>query len=137
MKLELNLKEEPFVFEVQNEAGLNLLLDASENIGGKNKGFRPMEALAASLAGCIAIDMVLIFRKRRWEVNDFKIKIDAVRKDEIPSAFKEIKLQVIVNDKEKIERIQKDAKLVKDKYCSVASSLNDSINILIEVKYES
>ena len=54
MKLEFKRVEEPYVFSLENETGVVTYLDASDTIGGKNKGLRPMEMLAGSLAGCAA-----------------------------------------------------------------------------------
>ena len=68
MKLALKLVESPFVLEATNESGISLKMDATEKIGGQNKGMRPMEILASSLAGCMSIDVMLIMQKQRQEV---------------------------------------------------------------------
>ena len=81
MSLKLNLKEEPFVFEVKNEDGAICLMDGSPDIGGKNKGLRPMQLLASSIAGCASIDILLILRKQRIEPTHFSIDIETKRVD--------------------------------------------------------
>ena len=63
MKLTLTRIEEPFVMELQNESGNTCMMDANPAIGGKNLGFRPMELLAGSLAGCASIDVINILKK--------------------------------------------------------------------------
>lgn len=65
MKLYFKRIEEPFVFELENEKGTKVLIDASEDIGGKNKSLTPMQLLAGSLAGCMSIDVVLILNKQK------------------------------------------------------------------------
>ena len=64
MKISLSLVEEPFVLEGKNSDGNTVLMDASPNIGGQNKGMRPVELLGTSIAGCMSIDMLLILRKQ-------------------------------------------------------------------------
>ena len=92
MKLELKLVESPFVLEVKNEAGISIKMDATEKIGGKNKGMRPMEVLAGSLAGCMSIDVLLILQKQRQEVTFYEVNVDANRKDAVPAVFETIYL---------------------------------------------
>ena len=67
MGLELNRIEEPFVFELRNEEGVICGIDANPTIGGKGKGFRPMELLTGSLAGCASIDILLILKNPTYQ----------------------------------------------------------------------
>jgi len=87
MNLELKRIDKPYVFCLKNEGGHKCLMDASEAVGGRSTGFRPMELLAGSLAGCAAIDIISILNKQKIEPQLFQIEIEAVRKKEIPSAF--------------------------------------------------
>jgi len=134
MKINLNLVEDPFVLEARNEDGISLTFDAAEKIGGKGKGFRPMEALASSLASCMAIDVLLILRKQRQQLTHFSIEIDAKRKSAIPAVFEEITLVFIVNEGVNEDKLQSAIQLTHEKYCSVSQSLNPNIKITIEHK---
>jgi uncharacterized OsmC-like protein len=87
MKLKLERIEEPFVMELSNSSGNKCLLDANPSIGGKDKGFRPMEILAGSLAACASIDVLNILKKQRLEIRHYRVEINANRKDAIPSPF--------------------------------------------------
>jgi putative redox protein len=129
MKLEFTRKEKPFVFEIENENGATCLMDASEEIGGKNKGLRPMELLAASLAGCAAIDILAILKKKRQEPETFSIDIDGKRGSELPSAFEWIHLAIRIDDDLNTDALKKTIDLVLSNYCSVAASLNKNIQI--------
>lgn len=133
MKLEFTRLEKPFLFEVKNEVGAELLIDAAPNIGGTNKGLRPMELVASGLAGCVAIDLLLILKKQRMDTNNFSISIDAKRKEGVPSPFESIHLAFKVD--ESIDRIKlnKNIQLVIDKYCSVSATLDQSIVITFEI----
>ncbi len=135
MGLELNRIEEPFVFELKNDEGVICGIDANPSIGGKGKGFRPMELLAGSLAGCASIDILLILKKQRIEPTHFGIKIETKRVDVVPSIFDEIKLIFEVNNGIPQEKLEKAIGLTLDKYCSVSASLKEEMKVVFEVKF--
>lgn len=134
MKINLNLIEEPFVLKAVNEDGAFLTMDASESIGGKGKGLRPMETLASSLAGCMAIDVLLILRKQRQSITHFEIQIEGKRADAIPSVFEEITLLFVVNKEVDEQKLGTAIHLTHEKYCSVSQSLHPNIQINIKHK---
>ena len=136
MKLDLKLVESPFVLEVKNESGLSIKMDASEKIGGKNQGLRPMEVLAGSLAGCMSIDVLLILQKQRQQVTTFEVTIEGSRKDEVPASFESIRLVFSFNKEVDLEKAAAAVKLSHDKYCSVSASLNPEIIIQTEVRHQ-
>ena len=135
MGLELNRIEDPFVFELRNEEGVICGIDANPTIGGKGKGFRPMELLAGSLAGCASIDILLILKKQRIEPTRFGIKIETKRGESVPAIFEEIKLIFEVNEGVPQDKLEKAIKLTLDKYCSVSASLKEDVKVVFEVKY--
>jgi putative redox protein len=135
MSLKLNLIEEPFVFEVKNEDGAICLIDGSPEIGGKNKGLRPMQLLASSIAGCASIDILLILRKQKIELTHFSIEIESKRADAVPAIYEEINLIFTVNKEVNKEKLERAIKLTLEKYCSVSSSLKEDINVIFETKF--
>lgn len=137
MKLDLKLVEPPFVLEVKSESGVSIKMDATEKIGGKNKGMRPMEVLAASLAGCMSIDILLILQKQRQEVSYYEVGIEANRKDAVPAAFETIHLTFYFNPEVDLKKARAAVKLSHEKYCSVSASLNPDIHIQTVVKHQS
>ena len=133
MKLEFNRLEKPFLFKVKNEVGAELLMDAAPKIGGTNKGLRPMELVAAGVAGCVSIDVLLILKKQKIDTDAFSISIEANRKEGIPSPFENIHLKFEVDNSVNKEKLSKNIRLVLDKYCSVSASLDQSIEITFEI----
>lgn len=129
MKLELNRIESPYVFEVENEDGVSCRIDASPAIGGKKKGMRPMELLAASLAGCASIDILRMLEKKRISSDQFSIEIEAKRSDRIPSPFEWIHLSIQLDKLIDRGPVEKVVELTLEKYCSVAASLDKNISI--------
>ena len=135
MQLTLNLTESPFVLELCNEDGLVTTIDASPEIGGKNKGMRPMQLLAGSLAGCMSIDVLSILRKQRVEISQFSVQIIGNRKSAVPSSFETIELQFSVDAGVPLDKLENAIRLSHDKYCSVSASLHPSIQVITSVKY--
>lgn len=133
MKLKLLKIEDPFVFELINEEGITTCIDASETLGGKGKGFRPMELLAGSLAGCLSIDVINILQKQRLKVNDFEIEINAKRREEIPQIFTSIEIILNVRESYLNEKLMKAVELSISKYCSVAHSLKSEIVLTFRI----
>lgn len=134
MKLELQRIEAPFVFQLSNESGATTLVDASEAIGGMNKGLRPMELLAGSLAACAAIDVLLMLEKQRESVDNFSVRIFAERNKGIPAKFASIELVFTCNPSIDQGRLERNIQLAIDKYCSVAASLHPEIHLTYSVE---
>lgn len=134
MKLALTRIEEPFVLELQNESGNTCVIDANPAIGGKGLGFRPMELLAGSLAGCASIDVINILKKQRVEPSHFSIDIEANRKEGVPSSFESIKLIFHFDQSVNLEKVNKIIEMTLQKYCSVSASLKEEIEITYESK---
>ncbi|WP_209330724.1 OsmC family protein [Lunatimonas salinarum] len=89
----------------------------------------PMELLLSALAGCSAIDAVLMLKKRRKEVTDLKIEAEGDRDEGIPAYYKAIHLKFILTSPDAtLEEFEKVVKLAVEKYCSVASSLKSEIS---------
>ena len=135
MKLHVKRIESPYVFEVNNEKGAKVIIDASPEIGGKNQGLTPMQLLAGSLAGCMSIDVISILKKQKIEPSYFAIEIQATKKEGQPSPFENIKLIFIVNKEVPHDKLEKAIILSKEKYCSVYFSLNKEIEITYIIEY--
>ena len=133
MKLELNRREKPYVFELENENGTICKIDSSKDIGGKEKGLTPMELLAGALASCISIDILMILNKQSIELDNYSVSVDAKKKNSVPSPFEEIHLVFTMNREIDLNKVQRAIQLSIDKYCSVKESLNPEIIITSEI----
>ncbi len=124
MKIELKRLDDAFHFEAKSETGNIAHMDAGENIGGHNKGVRPMQMLLMGLGGCSAIDIVMILKKQKQQIDDFEISIDGEREEgKEPALWKTVVVHFKMKgqiDKEKAERA---VQLSMDKYCSVSKTL--------------
>jgi len=74
-------------FSGSADTGFELPLGAEPEVGGDNDGFRPIELFAIGLAGCTAMDVISILQKKRQEVSDFVVDVNAERANEHPKVF--------------------------------------------------
>ena len=117
-------------YESTNENGNLVNIDMYD--GAVKQHQSPMELLLSGLAGCSAIDTVLMMKKKRREISDFSIEAEGIRNDGIPSYYKSIHLKFILTSPDATElEFEKVVKLAVEKYCSVASSLNSAITFSI------
>jgi putative redox protein len=129
MNLKINKIGSPYLMELVNEQGNSCLIDASASIGGTDKGLRPMELLAGSLASCISIDVLLILTKQRISTDSYTVEIVGERKEGVPSPFEKIDLVFRLKNEANRPKVERAVKLAIEKYCSVASSLSEQIKI--------
>lgn len=132
MNLVLKRINDQIAFEAVNEEGKSQLFDGAPQFGGQGLGMRPMESLAASLAACVSMDILLILRKKRMEPAFYEVHISAARKAEMPKSFTLVRLDLHVDKKLDLETVQRVADMSLENYCSVASSL--SHEVVIEMK---
>jgi putative redox protein len=69
------------------DTGFSVPLGSDPSVGGENDGFRPMELMAISLAGCTAMDVISIMRKKRQDVTGYEVKVNADQADQHPHVF--------------------------------------------------
>jgi putative redox protein len=117
-------------FEGSADSGLKLPMDTSIESGGDDNGFRPMELLLVSLAGCTAMDVISILKKKRQEVTDFEVRVQSERATEHPKVFTDIHLEYVVTGKSvEREAVERAVELSEEKYCSAQAMLRKTARI--------
>jgi putative redox protein len=129
MNIELVRKNKAFHFEATDSTLQKVQIDASPKVGGEDKGTRPMDLLLMALGGCSSIDIGLILKKQKQELEEFKVQITADREDAVPSLFKKINLHFILWGDLKEKKVIKSIELSLEKYCSVAKILEPTADI--------
>ena len=110
-------------FEVKDQNNHLLTTDTSDESGGINFGFRPMQLVLSGLGTCSAIDMIAILKKQKQTIEQFRITVEGEReKDKIPALWEAIKVTFSIKGVEK-DKAEKAADLSMNKYCSVAETL--------------
>lgn len=136
MELFLAKTEGIFGMELKNDQGETVALNASPEIGGEPTGFRPMQLLAGSLAGCSSIDILNILKKQRLFPEKFEVNIKATRREnEVSATFATIHLVFQVSQEIDKEKVEKAAALSIEKYCSVSKILAPTCTISWEVQH--
>lgn len=112
------------------DTGFQLSLGADPKVGGDNDGFRPMELMALSLAGCTAMDVISILSKKRQQVTGFEVRVHADRADDHPKVFTHVQIQYLIEghaiDPAAVERA---IDLSANKYCPAQHMLNKAVTI--------
>ena len=57
-----------------NLDGFKFMIDAKEDVGGKNRGPSPKGLILISLAGCTGMDVISILEKMRVKIDSFEVK---------------------------------------------------------------
>lgn len=116
------------------ETGFEVPLGADPKVGGDNDGFRPMELMAISLAGCTAMDVISIMTKKRQEVTDFEVKVHAQRAETHPKVFTSAVIEYIFAGTNLDEAaVVRSIELSATRYCPAQGMLAKVMPI--ELKY--
>jgi putative redox protein len=99
--------------------------------GDSTAGPSPVQALAFSLAGCMAMDVVHMLRKGRHDLRGLKVELTAQRAPENPHRFTSVELNYVVTGNVPKEPVQRAIDLSRDKYCSVWHSLRQDIQLTV------
>ena len=114
-------------FEARDENGHLVKMDSSPESGGQNYGVRPMQMLLMGLGGCSAIDVIMILKKQRQDVRDYKMIIKGDREvGKEPSLWKNITIEFHLYGNVDEDKAKKAVELSLNKYCSVAATLTGS-----------
>lgn len=132
MEVLLKRVDDAFHFEALGTSGVPVHIDAAENIGGHNTGARPMELLLMGLGGCTAIDVILILKKQRQQVDDFQIRLSGERvkiEGTEKSPFRSMNIQFELKGVIDAQKALKAIVLSMEKYCSATAQLESSATI--------
>jgi putative redox protein len=95
-----------------------------DNPDGKT-GPTPMEMVLMGVAGCTAMDVISIMRKKRADVTGFQVNITGERAEEHPKRYTKIFIEFVLEGKSlSPEDVERSIELSASKYCSATASLN-------------
>ncbi len=121
------------------ESGFTLPLGADPGVGGADDGFRPMELMAISLAGCTAMDVISILNKKRQQVTAFEVGVHTERAAEHPHVFTRAVVTYRVTGRGLDEQaVRRSIELSATKYCPAQAMLGKAmpIDLLYEISEE-
>ena len=127
--------QDNMAFTGRADSGIDVQLDAKEELGGQGKGFAPLELMALSLAGCTAMDVISILRKKRQYVTDFEVRVDADRAEEHPRVFTAARIDYLVTGHNVDDTaVLRAIALSAERYCPVQSMLGQVFPM--ELRYQ-
>jgi len=115
-------------------SGHKVVMDATPDSGGEDKGARPKQLMLAALAGCTGMDVVSILKKMRVEVEEFDIDIEAGLTEEHPKYYN--KMHIIYKFKGKdldLEKLKKAVDLSQERYCGVSAAYKKAMELSYEI----
>ncbi len=124
--------------------GEGLLLDATADTGGTvalasgmdqgAEGFRPMELLAMGMAGCSAMDVLSILKKKRQDVVDFEVKVHTEKADTYPMVWTDVVVEYIVTGRDiDPKAVERAMELSRNTYCPAMGMIGQTVEI--EMQY--
>jgi len=122
-------------FTGKADTGFEVPLGADPEVGGANDGFRPLELMAVSLAGCTAMDVISILTKKKQEVTAFEVKVHAEQAEEFPKVFTQAVITYLVTGLAVDEAaVLRAIELTATKYCPAQAMLGKVVPM--ELVYE-
>jgi putative redox protein len=118
------------LFSAHTYNNYTIPLDSARESGGHNAGVSPMELMLTSLAGCTAMDVISILRKKRQDVTAFEVEVSGLRADEHPRVWVELWVKFIVTGRHVDPKaVERSIELSRDQYCGAAATLRHTATI--------
>jgi putative redox protein len=114
-------------FVVETGSGHHLIVDDAQGATGA----KPIELVAAALAGCTAFDVITVLRnKRHQDVTGYEVRVEADQAERAPQVFVAIRIHHIVTGHEiDPAAVDEAIRISEEKYCSVEAMLKHSATI--------
>lgn len=110
------------------DSGHEVHIDSDASVGGSDSASRPMELMLISLAGCTAMDVISILRKKRQDVTGLQLKTHADRAEDHPKVFTAITIEYIVRGRDiDPAAVERAIELSADRYCSAQAMLKQVV----------
>ncbi len=117
------------------DTGFKVPLGADPAVGGANDGFRPLELMAVSLAGCTAMDVVSILAKKKQDITAFEVRVHIRQASEHPKVFTQAVITYLITGHSLAEAaVLRAIELSATKYCPAQAMLGKVVPM--ELVYE-
>jgi putative redox protein len=125
MTVEATLKwTEGWQFVGRAGDGPAIVIDSHDSGGGPS----PMDLVLMGIAGCTAIDIVVVLEKKRIAFDAFEVHIRGERAEDHPKRYTAVHIEYVVTGKEvKPKAVERAIELSESKYCSAIASINAEV----------
>lgn len=95
------------------------------------RGQTPMETLLMALAGCMAVDVLMILEKSRVPIEALDVEAIGERAESVPKRFVSIRLvyRLTGPSTDHRDKVDRAIDLSRDKYCSVLHTLDPALDV--------
>jgi len=115
--------------------GHKIVVDASPEFGGKDRGPLPKPLLLNALTGCTAMDVVSVLNKMQVPFTGFKIDIEGTLAEEHPKVYTAVHLVYSFEGKDlPMAKLEKAVKLSNERYCGVIAMVSQVADLTYEIK---
>jgi putative redox protein len=116
----LLLTNDDMRFEAVVGSGHTIVMDNGES----DTGARPSELVGVALAGCTAMDVISILRKKRQPVTRYELRVSGEQVEAHPNNFTRFDVvHVVDGDGIDVAAVARSIELSATKYCAVGSTL--------------
>jgi putative redox protein len=111
-------------FVAQTGSGHAIVMDNAEG----DSGPRPAELLVVAQAGCTAMDVASILRKKRQAFTHYEVRVSAEQRDDPPPhVFERVRIVHVVDGPVEVEAVRRAIELSATKYCTVTANLASGV----------
>ena len=114
--------------DVRTADGHRVTMDADPPQGGGSAA-RPKETLLAALAGCTAMDVASILRKKRQRADRYSLHLVAEKADEHPRIFTRVVVEHRVEGDVAPDALRRAVELSATRYCPVNAMLSGTVEV--------
>lgn len=114
--------------EARTDEGHRVVLDADPP-EGRASAAGPKEALLAALAGCTAMDVASILRKKRQSATSYEIAVSGESAEDHPRVFTAVSVEHRVRGAVEPEALRRSIELSATRYCPVSAMLSRAVRI--------
>ena len=114
--------------DARTEQGQPIAMDGDPP-HGDDAAAGPKEALLAALAGCTAIDVAAILRKKQQRASTYEIAVSAESAEEHPRVFTAVTVEHRFTGEMDPEAIRRSIELSSTRYCPVSAMLSRAVTI--------
>ncbi len=92
-------------------------------------GPSPVQTLAFALAGCMAIDVLVVMKRGRFDLEGMRAHLEAERAPADPRRIVKVRLHYTLAGEVPPDRVERAIQLSREKYCSVWHSMRPDIEL--------
>jgi len=123
MTINLHRLDDAFHLQATNQDGRTSEIDGGTTIGGQNAAMSPMQLVLSAVGGCSSIDVIMLLRKQRQDLQDIRIAVTGTRRDEEPRIFTAIHVTYTLVGDIDDKKAERACRLSMEKMCSVSLML--------------